>query len=158
MRSRTEEEVRPVEQTQQIKIKKPKDRNKKTPLVEEKIPENSPMKKASAPKGLKTNELANVKCMECHCIGTVMKKFDEIVLFPNKVKRTLLELGGGILMPNIKAKKFVEGFNQVEDKEESGASKGFFQKLRERFASGAKNARVEKRMEVVKSTKEYKCP
>ena len=92
-----------------------------------------------------------------------------MVLFPNKVKKTLLELGGGILIPNIKkvkptvkianskAKKFVEGFNQVEDNEEDGENDGFFQRsvksirnLREKFASGVKNAKGEKKFELVK--------
>ncbi|CAG5081852.1 Oidioi.mRNA.OKI2018_I69.PAR.g9976.t1.cds [Oikopleura dioica] len=127
------------------------------------------MKETTVQKGPKSNELANVRCLECHAVGTVMKTIDGIVLFPNKVKKTLLELGGGILMPNIKkvkptvkiannkAKKFVEGFNQVEDNEEDGENDGFlqrsiksFRKLRTKFASGIKNTKGEKKFELVK--------
>ena len=173
---RIEEEIRPVEETPPPRIKKPKGRRKKkTPVEKEVVPDETEVPTKDAVENdppqerPKSNELANVRCLECHCVGTVMKTIDGIVLFPNKVKKTLLELGGGILMPNIKkvkptvkiannrAKKFVEGFNKLEDNEEDRDNDGFFQrsiktvrKFRERFASGVNNARGEKRMEVVK--------
>ena len=89
-------------------------------------------------KKMKSNELANVRCLECHCLGTVMKTMDGIVLFPNKVKKTLLELGGGIFLPNIKkvkptvkianskVKEFVKGFNNYS--KDDGKNHGYFQK------------------------------
>ena len=120
------------------------------------------------PKRAKWMELANVKCMECHCEGSVMKTIDGIVLYPNKVKKTLLELGGGIFLPNIKkavptvkianskAKKFIEGFNQVESDEEEGENSGCFRKpmnglriFRDGVTRGIENARGEKKMTLV---------
>ena len=176
MKSKIEEEIRPVEETPPPKIKKPKGRRKKKTPVSEEIapvetdaPQNEAVVNNPPQERAKSNELANVKCLECHCVGTVMKTIDGIVLFPNKVKKTLLELGGGFFGPKIKyvkptvkiannkAKKFVEGFNQVEHNEEDGQIVGFFQrsmkrvqKFRERFVSGLNNARGEKRMELVK--------
>ena len=176
MKSRIEEEISPVKETPPPKIKKPKGRRKKKTPVGEEIapfeidaPQNEAMVKDPPQERAKSNELANVKCLECHCVGTVMKTNDGIVLFPNKVKKTLVELEGGFFMPKIKyvkptvkiannkAKKFVEGFKQVEDNEEDGENDGFFersmrsvQKFRERFVSGFNNARGEKRMELVK--------
>ena len=175
MKSRIEEEIRPVEETSPPKIKKPKGRRKKkTPVGEEIAPVETDAPQSEAvvnnppQKRAKSNELANVKCLECHCVGTVMKTIDGIVLFPNKVKKTLLELGGGILMPNIKkvkptvkiannrAKKFMEGFNQVDDNEEDGENDGFFrrsynriQKFRNSVARGMENSRGEKKMKLV---------
>ena len=96
--------------------------------------------------------------MECHCVGTVMKTIDGMVLFSKKVKKTLLELGGGIFMPNIKkvkptvkianknAKQFVEGFNQVEDNENVGR---FLQKIRKRFDRGVQMTKSENQLELV---------
>ena len=82
----------------------------------------------------------------------------------NKVKKTLLELGGGFFQPKIKyvkptvkiannrAKKFIEGFIEVENNEDNGENDGFFQRsiknFIERFASGVKNAKVEKKMKL----------
>ena len=171
MKSRIEEEIRPVEETLPPKIKKPKGRRKKkTPVDEEIAPieTDEAMVKDSPQERPKSNELANVRCLECHCVGTVMKTIDGIVFFPNKVKKTLLELGGGFFQPKIKyvkptvkiannkAKKFVEGFNKVDENEEDGANDGFFersikriQKFKERFTSGIVSARGEKRMELV---------
>ena len=170
------EKIRPVEETPPPKIKKPKGRQKKRIPVDEEIapfetnhPQNEASVKDQPQKRPKSNELANVRCLECHCVGTVMKTIDGIVLFPNTVKKTLLELGGGFFMPkikyvkptvniaNTKAKKFVEGFNRVEDNEEDGENDGFFersiksvQKFRDRFIGGLSNARSENRMELVK--------
>ena len=175
MKSRIEEEIRPVEETPPLKIKKPRGRRRKRNTVHDRVAynetdaENEAMENGSPQERPKSNELANVKCLECHCVGTVMKTIDGIVLFPNKVKKTLLELGGGIFMPNIKkvkptvkiannkAKKLVEGFNQADDTENDGANDGFLrrsikqiQKFRERFTSGVENARGEERMEIMK--------
>ena len=178
MKSRIEEEIRPVEKTPPPKIKKPKGRRKKkTPAgeeiapVETDAPQNEAVVNNPPQERAKLNELSNVKCLECHCVGTVMKTIDGIVLFPNKVKKTLLELGGGFFGPHIRkakpvetvkganqmAKKFVEGFNQAENNEDDGANDGFFrrsiqriQKFRKRFTSGVVNARGEKKMELVK--------
>ena len=164
MKSRIEEEIRPVEETPPPKIKKPKGRRKKKNVDEEIAPikteavqneavENDPPQERPTSK-----ELANIKCLECHCVGTVMKTIDGIVLFPNKVKKTLLELGGGILMPNIrkvkptvkiannKAEKFVEGFNRVEDNEDAG---GFLQTFRKRFDRGVQMTKSHKKLELV---------
>ena len=176
MKSRIEEEIRPVEETPPPKIKKPKGRRKKKTPVGEEIapieidaPQNEAMVKDPPQERAKSNELANVKCLECHCVGTVMKTIDGFVLFPNKVKKTLLELGGGFFMPKIKyvkptvkiannkAKKFVEGFNQIRDNEEKGENDGFFQRLLKRIqkfrnsvARGMENSRGEKKIKLVK--------
>ncbi|CAG5076395.1 Oidioi.mRNA.OKI2018_I69.PAR.g8451.t1.cds [Oikopleura dioica] len=106
-----EEEIHPMSNDlQQKQQKENQTKSKNDPLpAEAKMSKSrnpvriqkSPMKKTTAQKGPKSNELANVRCLECHAVGTVMKTIDGIVLFPNKVKKTLLELGGGILMPNI---------------------------------------------------------
>ena len=175
MKSRIEEEIRPVEDTPPPKIKKPKDRRKEKTAVEKEI---FPVETEALSDGAveydppriraKSNELANVRCLECHCVGTVMKTIDGIVLFPNKVKKTLLELGGRILMPNIKkvkptvkiannrAKKFMEGFNQVDDNEEDGENDGFFRrsynrirKFRNSVVRGMENSRGKKKMKLV---------
>lgn len=131
---------------------------------------------SSGLKAVKTDELGDVKCLECHCVGTVMKTIDGLVLLPENVKKTLLELGKGNLMPQIhkakptvsianqKLKKFVEGFNEHVganmDDDENG---GFFQrsinrirKFRERFARGVENAQGDKTMELVKTMKRAK--
>ena len=152
MRSRIEEEIPPLE-----------DGN--DGASNECVKNESPQKKK------KLNKLANVKCLECHCTGTVMQTIDGIVLFPNKVKKTLLELGGGMFMPklrkikpvktvqtaNQKARKFVKGFNEAKETEDDGGSGGLLQsslrkvdRFRERVAKGLDNARDEKRMELVK--------
>ncbi|CAG5100083.1 Oidioi.mRNA.OKI2018_I69.XSR.g16834.t1.cds [Oikopleura dioica] len=122
---------------------------------------NECVENESPRKGQKTNQLANVKCLECHCVGTVMKTVDGIVLSPNKVKKTLIDLGGGFFMPNLKkmmpvekvklanqkAKEFMEGFNvAVEKSEDNGPSKGFFKKIRERFTRGIRMAEREKKV------------
>ena len=120
--------------------------------------------------GAEANSLAHVKCLECHCVGTVMKTEDEVVLRPNIVKKTLLDLGGGLFMPNInkvkptvkiinqKAKDFVEGFNETIDSgEENRENNGFFQRstkrvrtFRAKFARGIEQARPEKKMKLAK--------
>ncbi|CAG5108004.1 Oidioi.mRNA.OKI2018_I69.chr1.g3592.t1.cds [Oikopleura dioica] len=174
-----EEEIRPMSNDLPRKRqKKDQTKSENDPLPAEakrsksRIPvriQKNPIKETTAQKGPKSNELANVRCLECHAVGTVMKTIHGIVLFPNKVKKTLLELGGGILMPNIKkvkptvkiankkAKKFVEGFNQLEDNKEDEENDGLFQRsvkrvqnFRARFASGVKNAKGEKKFELVK--------
>ena len=40
--------------------------------------------------------LANVKCLECHCVGTIMNSEKGLVLHPRMVKKTLLEHKKGI--------------------------------------------------------------
>ena len=155
MRSRIEEEIVPVEEGQVPEIKKH--------ATLDPIPEKNSLR----PKRPKKEPLANVKCLECHCVGTVMKTKDEVVLRPNIVKKTLLDLGGGFFMPNInkvkptvkivnqKAKDFVEGFNQtVEAAEEN---RGLFQRsikrvqtFRRKFDRGIENARPEKKMKLAK--------
>ena len=86
-----------------------------------------------------TNPLANVKCMECHCVGTVMKTKEGVVLFPNTVKKTLLELSAGVLMPTInKVKPTVNIANQK--------AKDFVRK----FSKGKESSKGEKKMSVAK--------
>lgn len=171
MLSRIEETA---EEVKLPRIKKPKSR-RKTTRVEEKTFRVENNASPTLQRGPKTNELANVRCMECHCVGTVMKTKDGIVLSPNKVKKTLLELGGGFFTPNIKkvkpistlkfanrkAKSFVEGCNQVVDNEDDGRNDGFLQrsinriqKFREQLASGINAIRGEKKMELVKMMKD----
>lgn len=47
----------------------------------------------------KRETLMNVKCLECHCIGTVMKMKQKVVLRPNTAKETLFNLDGAFFMP-----------------------------------------------------------
>ena len=92
MKSTIEEEICPVERTSPPKIKKPKGRRKKkTPdfdgeiaQVETVAPPNDNVEKDPPEERPKSKELTNVKCMECHCVGTVMKTIDGLVLFPKK--------------------------------------------------------------------------
>ena len=178
MKSKIKEEIRPFDEARPQKIKTPKGRRrKKNPFLEEKVPNENDAALSDAKRTVsfqkrpETNELANVKCMECNCVGTVMKSIDGIVLFPNKVKKTLLDLGGGLFMPNLRkmkpvetlsfaskrVQKFVDGFTQVVDNEEDEGRDSLFkrslgktQKLRERFVRGIENAKNEKRMEIVR--------
>ncbi|CAG5104897.1 Oidioi.mRNA.OKI2018_I69.chr1.g1649.t1.cds [Oikopleura dioica] len=156
MRSRIDEAVVSVEEA--------------TSLEEEKHTSLLPSEevKESLEKRAKGEPLANVKCLECHCVGTVMKAKDQVVLRPNTVKKTLIDLGGGFFMPNIdkvkptvktasqKAKKFIEGFKNIENDNDDGSENGFFkrsikeiEKFRERFARGVENARSEKETELM---------
>ena len=151
-------------------IEKPVDKSTNRDILQDENGQKEDEKDDSKRKTPKINALANVKCYECHCVGTVMKKDEEVVLYPNKRKKTLLDLGGGFFMPRIKyvkptvkianqrAKKFVEGFNQIED--EVGAQSdnndgcfriGFkkFQKFKERIFRGFENARGEQKMKIV---------
>ncbi|CAG5108048.1 Oidioi.mRNA.OKI2018_I69.chr1.g3612.t1.cds [Oikopleura dioica] len=105
-----------------------------------------------------------VKCLECHCVGTVMNTSKGVVLLPSTVKKTLIVLGGGML-PKLKkveptmrsafeqAKDFAEGFNQTIESEEDEINGGFiqrtsrqFNKIRSRFEKGKKNVRNKNRM------------
>ena len=146
---------------------KPKGRRKSTFVVEDAVQENEISGKEVA-EGCSSQErqaksrLANVKCLECHCVGTVMNTIDGIVLFPNKVKKTLLELGGGMFMPRIKfvkptvkiannkVQKFMEGFSKTE------VNGGCFGKLRKKLAKGIESAQDEKKLEVVKMAEQLK--
>lgn len=174
MRPKIEEETLPMDKPPKLKKPKPQ-RENITPVEDEKrlTGKSSTLIEAagkdSADEGPKTNQLANVKCLECNCVGTVMKKGEEIVLFPNKVKKTLLDLGGGFFMPKIKhvkptiknanqmAQDFYKGFNEIVENETDDRTAGFFQRsikririFRERFARGIDNARVEKKLKIVK--------
>ena len=156
MRSGIEEEIVPVEEEDQLVMKKH--------VNQVQIKEKNDF----LPKRPKKEPLANVKCLECHCVGTVMKTQGEVVLRPNTVKKTLLDLGGGLFMPNInkmkptvkifnqKAKDFVEGFNQaVEADEEDRGNDGFVKKsikraqtFWEKLERGIENTRPEKKMKL----------
>ncbi|CAG5104724.1 Oidioi.mRNA.OKI2018_I69.chr1.g1484.t1.cds [Oikopleura dioica] len=146
-------------------------KNEGTPLEMGKRHNLAPIKEENEPPDAPKREpLANVKCLECHCVGTVMKTKDEVVLRPNTVKKTLIDLGGGLFMPNInkvkptvkiinqKAKDFVEGFNEtIDGGDENRENAGFFQRstkrvrtFRARFARGMENARPEKKMKLAK--------
>lgn len=158
MGSRIEEETVP---NQEGTFSKMKNRSNQI-VIKEKI---EPVLKTR-----RRDPLANVKCLECHCVGTIMKTQDGAVLRPNTVKKTLLDFGGGFFMPNIhkvkptvkivnqKAKDFVEGFNQTVDAgEEDQGNNGIFQRstkrirsLRDKFARGIENAQPERRMKLAK--------
>ena len=198
MRSKIKEETRFVLETFTPKKEKLKSRRKKKTSVENEIlplnndlpkkrqqkdktaKRNHPLKvktssarlhkkRASSQKSRHLKELTNVKCLECHCIGKVMKTIDGIVLFPNKVKKTLLELGGGIIMPNINKvvptvkianntmKKFSKGFNSVSDNENNKEYNGYFGRIteqvgefRKKIARGFENAKGQKQMKLLK--------
>ena len=65
----------------------------------------------------KVNPLESVRCLECHCVGTVIKTAEGAVLNPNTVKKTLLELDGGVFIPSIRKTK--SGFlNAIENAKE----------------------------------------
>ena len=158
MRSRIEEDIIPIEEGTPPEMKK---RNNQVSIREESEP---------PPVVPKREPLENVKCLECHCFGTVMRTKEEVVLRPNTVKNTLVDLGGGLFMPNInkvkptvkivnqKAKDFVEGFNEtVDNSEDDRGNDGFFPQLtkrirtfREKFARGIEHARSEKKMKLAK--------
>lgn len=155
MRSSLEEENNPPEE------KTPAEMRKRTSLVPIKGKKDCPPRKS------KTGPLANVKCLECHCVGTVMKRKDEVVLRPNTVKKTLFDLGGGFFMPKVnkvkptvkivnkKAKEFVEGFNRTVENVEN--DRGIFKRsskrvrtFREKITRGMENTRPRKKMKLPK--------
>ena len=114
------------------------------------------------------NMMPLVKCLECHCIGKIMNTSEGVVLRPDKVKKTLVDLGGGLLLPNLRkieptvksafelAKDFLDGFNQATDsKRADGDEKDFIketkkriEKIGTRFAKGIENAKGERKMKL----------
>lgn len=148
-----------------VNIEKSKDGLREKSLVEEIIVAEKEPKSKENSKSLKINQLANVKCLECHCTGTVMKTIDGMVLFPHDVKKTLLELERGMLMPDLKkakptleianqkVKKFVEGFNELGNEQDDGSFKLLPKKihnLKKKISRGIENAKNEKGTEIVK--------
>ena len=119
---------------------------------------------------IKDETLQKIKCLECHCVGAVMKTAEGLVLSPDTVKKTLLELDGGVFIPSLKklepsmknafqrAKDFKKGFNESgKNNQDDDIETGFIEKtgrriqsIKERINRGIKNARDAKKMNIGK--------